>query len=209
MNTEVEKIEVPAGMVEMRDGSFIPKSKVKDIDLDRDKVVKNIFKKAGKLSDTLAGFREEAMGAVDEFVGHSASKYDAKIGGKKGNVSIYSLDGRQRVDVAVSDIVKFDERLQVAKALIDECMTDFMKGSNANLKVIVTGAFKVNKQGNVSMEKLTALRSHKIDDERWQKAMEAIADSIQVIGSKRYVRIYQRDDATGEYNRVSLDAANA
>lgn len=209
MNTEVEKIEVPAGMVEMRDGSFIPKSKVKEIDLHRDKVVKGIFKKAGKLSGELSMFRVSAMDAVDEFVKLSAEEYNAKVGGAKGNVQLYSNDGRQRVDITISDVVKFDERLQVAKALIDECMTDFMKGSNANLKVIVTGAFKVNKQGQVSMEKLMALRSHKIDDERWQKAMEAIADSIQVVGSKRYVRIYQRDDATGEYHRVSLDAANA
>ncbi len=96
----------------------------------------------------------------------------------------------------------------MAKSLIDECIHEWMKGSNKNIQALVQDAFKVDKQGKVSVERILGLRRLNIEDERWDRAMDAISDSIQITGSKRYIRVYQRDDASGEYNRISLDAAS-
>ena len=41
-----------------------------------------------------------------------------------------------------------------------------------------------------------------------KKAMDAISDSIQVVGSKNYLRVYQRAEG-GEYKPISLDVASA
>ena len=46
-----------------------------------------------------------------------------------------------------------------------------------------------------------------INDERWQKAMQAIADSILVIGSKTYVRFYNLVGDSYHYQPLSLDIA--
>ena len=44
-------------------------------------------------------------------------------------------------------------------------------------------------------------------DERWQRAMQAIGDACQVVGSKSYIRVYQRVGDTDQYEPISLDIA--
>ena len=54
---------------------------------------------------------------------------------------------------------------------------------------------------------MLGLRRHDIKDEKWLQAMEAIAESINVVDSKSYVRFYERDK-DGKYQAISLDFAN-
>ncbi len=54
--------------------------------------------------------------------------------------------------------------------------------------------------------RILSLRKLKISDDRWKRAMQAIADSLQVAGTSTYFRVYRRDDA-GKYQPVSLDLA--
>ena len=65
-------------------------------------------------------------------------------------------------------------------------------------------AFQINKEGRINTNAILSLRRHNIDDARWQRAMQAISDSLQVQDSKAYVRLYKRD-STGKYNAVPLD----
>ncbi|PHR19274.1 MAG: sulfate transporter [Hoeflea sp.] len=200
--------EVPAGYVQDRNGNLIPKDRVKPLDRERDKVVRKLIKDAKAVNEVIAEFKDKAMAAVADFGEHSAQAYGAKIGGQKGNITLFTFDGAFKIELAVNENRAFDERLQVAKSLIDECIHEWMKGSNKNIQALVQDAFKVDKQGKVSVERILGLRRLNIEDERWDRAMDAISDSIQITGSKRYIRVYQRDDASGEYNRISLDAAS-
>ena len=43
-------------------------------------------------------------------------------------------------------------------------------------------------------------------DEKWQRAMDALSDSLQVHTSKAFVRVHERD-ANGEYRLMNLDIA--
>ena len=58
----------------------------------------------------------------------------------------------------------------------------------------------------VDTGRVLGLRRAKIDDEKWLRAMAAIGDSIQVAGSKPYIRFYERD-ANGVYQAINLDMA--
>jgi hypothetical protein len=53
------------------------------------------------------------------------------------------------------------------------------------------------------------LKRLNIRDEKWQRAMQAIADSVQVSGSKPYIRIYERIGDTDQFKPISLDVAGA
>jgi hypothetical protein len=53
-----------------------------------------------------------------------------------------------------------------------------------------------------------ALRRYEIEDERWQRAMKAIGEAVQIIGSKTYIRVFERN-AAGEYVPIALDVATA
>ena len=52
-----------------------------------------------------------------------------------------------------------------------------------------------------------ALRRLDIRDEKWQKAMQAISESLQVVGSKEYIRFYERVGDSDQYQPISLDLA--
>ncbi|MDR1506452.1 MAG: DUF3164 family protein, partial [Treponema sp.] len=54
--------------------------------------------------------------------------------------------------------------------------------------------------------RVLGLRRLEIHDPDWQKAMRAITESIQVSGSKQYLRFYERNE-NGEYRQIPLDVA--
>lgn len=197
---------IPAGYWQDANGALIPVAKIKPIDTDRHRVVTELAEEAKNVSASLLAFKLQAMTAIQEFIGRSLAEYDVKTGGAKGNVTLISFDGRYKVTRQMQDSIVFDERLQAAKALIDECIHAWAKGSNSNIKVLVNDAFQVDKAGAVNTGRVLGLRRLAIDDPTWKRAMDAIGDSMKVSSSKAYVRFYERDEA-GEYQPINLDVA--
>ncbi|EJU6305507.1 DUF3164 family protein, partial [Salmonella enterica] len=52
-----------------------------------------------------------------------------------------------------------------------------------------------------------ALRRLDITDERWLKAMDAIGEAVQVVGSRSYIRVYERVGDSDQYRPIALDIA--
>lgn len=198
--------EIPEGYLRDARGALIPQETIKPIDLARNDLVQEIVGKARAVSEHLAEFKTRTFADIEAFIELSAEKYDAKLGGKKGNVSLVSFDGRYKILRAVQESLTFDERLQAAKALIDECLTEWTEGARAEVRAIVNDAFRVDQAGNIRTAQVLGLRRMPFEDERWQRAMNAISEAVQVVGSKAYVRAYERDD-TGKYQPISLDMA--
>lgn len=201
--------EVPKGYMKDAVGRLVLKEKVKEVDLLRDKLVKKWHKKSLLLNKQIRDFKAGVMSDVHEFLEISADKYGAKMGGNKGNVTLFSYDGSKKITRTFQEKIYFDERLQAAKALIDECIHRWSKGSNANIKVLVEHAFQADKEGNISHGRVLGLRRLKIDDMQWHKAMDAISDSIQVTGTKSYIRFHQRLNDDEKHQSIALDIAGA
>lgn len=204
---QMNEVEVPKGYMSDAQGRLVPKKSVKAVDQDRDALVRDLVKKSQGVSQALRAFKAEAMEAVKGFVQRSADEYGVSLGGAKGNVSLTTYDGQFKVTIAVSDYLTFDERLQVAKELIDNCIRRWSKGSRTEIKVLVEDAFKVDKQGKVDTKRILGLRRLEIHDEEWQRAMEAISDSVKVAVSREYIRLYSRDE-NGMYQQMPLDLAS-
>ncbi|MFB2588779.1 DUF3164 family protein [Acinetobacter sp. c1-l78] len=200
-------IQIPAGYMMNIKGHLIPTEKVKPIEKIRDEVVKDMVQKAQVLHNAMQNAKTEIFAMFNDFVALSAQEYDTKIGGEKGNVTLFSFDGLYKVQLAISENLVFDERLQVAKHLIDECIVEWSAGSNDNIKALINNAFQVDKQGKISTHRVLGLRRLDIRDEKWLKAIDAISDAIQVTDSKEYIRFYERD-AHGKYQPISLDFAS-
>lgn len=200
MNKETEQ----AGYRQNALGHLVPDDLIKPVDKLRDDVVLDIVERARKLRQVMVSFKIEAMGQIENFVDLSANEYGVEFGGAKGNVLLTSFDGRYQVRRAVGDHRVFDERIQAAKALIDECVIEWSDGASNNLRALVEHAFRVNKQGRIDVNQVLSLRQLDIDHPKWNEAMEAIADSIQVTGTSQYLRIYQRQ-SNGKYEQISLD----
>jgi len=198
--------KIPEGYKKDAQGRLVPIEMIKEIDLSRDELIEEIVTKAKEVSGVLAQFKAKALGDIDAFVQLSAEKYGAKLGGSKGNVTLTSFDGRFRIIRAVSDLLDFDERLQAAKALIDECIKEWVKDSRKEVRTLIDSAFLPDKTGRINAKRIMGLRRLNIGDERWQRAMEAISDSLQVTGSRMYLRIYERIEGTDEYQQIGLDS---
>lgn len=206
-NTQTQNAVIPDGYRLNEKGHLIPVDKIKEVDLLRDETVNKLIGHAKMLQTHMAKIKDILFDEFNGFVELSAAEYDTKLGGKKGNVSLMSFDGRYKVQIAISDNLVFDERLQVAKSLIDECLRDWTKDSNDNIKAIIDNAFAVDKEGKINIRRVLALKNLKISDEKWLKAMQAISDAQQVVSSKEYIRFYERDEY-GKYSQISLDFAN-
>ena len=188
-------------------GNLIPIENIKEIDLDRDELVKEIFAAIETPMRELEQARRNGIEDVRAFVELAAEKYGAKPS-KKGNVTLHSFDGELRVTVAMADVLTFDERLTAAKTLIDECLDEWTQDSRQELKTIVQQAFDVNKEGNISTAKVLGLRRLNIEHEKWQRAMQAIDDSIHTQTTREYIRIHRRDE-NGAYVLVSPELGKA
>lgn len=205
--TTTSNAVLPEGYRLDAQGRLVPESMIKPIDLERDQLVLTIVEKAKALNDALRNFKAEVFDDVDALVQLSAEQYGARLGGNKGNVTLMSYDGRYKVQRAKADNITFDERLQGAKALIDECLQEWVKDSRPEIVTLINDAFRVDQAGNIRTGSILALRRLEITDERWQRAMQAISDAVTVVATSAYVRVYERVGDTDQYQPISLDLA--
>lgn len=201
-------IKVPEGYRQNASGDLVLITNIKEIDLVRDALVISIAQRAQEKSGELSTFKASVMDEIRDFVQTSADRFRTKMGGQKGNVTLFSFDGRFKVQMANQDYLAFDERLQVAKSLVDKCIRKWSEGSRPEIIALVNDAFQVDTAGNISIRRVLGLRQMDINDPDWKKAMDAISESIKVVGSKCYIRVYERD-TNGEYKPIALDVASA
>lgn len=199
---------IPEGYKPDANGNLIPLANIREVDLLRDDLVNELGAKAEAVQAAIRDYRDNAFADIAAFVEASAERYGAKVGGKKGNVTLFSFDGQYKVVRDIAQHLKFDEGIQAAKALINECLDEWTEGSPSELKALVSRAFEVDAEGNLSTNRILGLRRVKITDERWNRAMEAIGEALQVIGSKAYIRVYKRVGDSDRYAPIALNIAS-
>ncbi len=193
------------GFMENAQGHLVPKGQISDLDLQRDSLVRDIVEDFKDLREAVQNFRIMALASVEAHCQLSAEKYGHKPRKKAGgDIILNSFDGSLRVVVANDDTLAFNEQLATAKAMIFECIAGWTASAGKEIQALVAQAFKVTRKGQLSMSKVLGLRQVKIEDEKWQRAMQALTDAIQVTGSRTYIRVYQRttDD---QYALLPLD----
>lgn len=204
----MQKIDIPHGYWENGRGEFVPETSVKPLDKLRDGFVRGLFAKAKEQHDQMAMLKRHLIEEIDAFLELSFDEYGEKPRSVKGNLTYYCFDKRLKIEVAVGEQITFDERIQIAKEKIDRCIRKWGDGAHPALMTLINEAFQVDHTGKISSSRVLGLRKHNIDDIDWREAMDAISDARDVRVTKRYIRFYERNDATGEYRHVSLDMAS-
>lgn len=190
-------------------GALLPLGMVKPQHKLEDEVVRKAMSYAVSLSSQIARFRGHTMTDLGDLDALLSQEYGAKIGGAKGNRTYQTIDGTMKVQVQVADLVDFGPELIAAKSLIDECLNEWSQDSRPEIQSIVTRAFNTDKEGKINRSEIFMLLRHQIEDERWQRAMDAIRDAMRITGSKEYVRFYRREKATDPWAAVTIDLARA
>ncbi|WP_226779545.1 DUF3164 family protein [Oceaniglobus trochenteri] len=197
------------GRPHMRDakGRAVPIDLVSDADQLKTQTVLKVLEYARPLSAQIARFKGHTFDDVYTLVDLLREQHGASVGGAKGNIDLISFDGCARVQVSVADHIAFGPELGIAKSLIDECIEEWSDGSRDEIRALVNHAFNTDKAGNINREALFSLRRLDIRHPTWKKAMQAITDSMSVIGSKSYIRIYTRATPEKGWEMVPLNIA--
>lgn len=210
LNDTLAPVEIPAGYMKDAKGRLVPVVNIPAPEKLEDQLVRKVIGFAEVLSAEIGRFKGHTFDDVATFMDLLAEKYGARKRGLdgKGNVTLSSYDGSLRIQVHVQDQLTFGAGLQVAKSLVDECLIAWSADARPELRAVVTEAFRTDKAGQVSREGVFALLRMEIEDAGWQRAMEALRESIRVIGSKTYIRM-QRRDAHGAWKTITIDLASA
>lgn len=190
-------------------GNLVPKEAVRAEDLLEDETVRKVIGYARELSAQIGRFKQHTFDDLSAFEAVLAQEYGAAKGGAKGNKTFMSFDGLMKVQVQVSDTIDFGSQLQIAKGLIDECLMEWSADSRTEIRSIIARAFNVEKEGQINRSEIFMLLRLDIEDDRWRRAMEAIRSAMRVVGSKLYVRCYERDPVDAEWRAITIDLAKA
>lgn len=190
-------------------GRHVPLALVSPVDQLIDEYVRKMIDHAIELNARIGRFRGHCFDDVGSLQAMLAQEYGTSVGGAKGNISLTSFDGTRKVTVQVADQIVFGPELQAAKKLVDECLADWGAGAGDELRAVVNNTFDVDKEGQINRSALFSLMRLAIEEPRWVRAMEALRDSIRVIGSKTYIRFHRRDTPDGPWQAVTIDLSAA
>ena len=192
-------------------GSYIRDELVKPQHKLEDQTVRKIIAFAQELSAQIGRFKLHTMadlGALDQIMEEQHGF--VKTGNKgKGNRTYMTFDGLMKVQVQVAEFMDFGPELQIAKGLIDQCLTEWSADSRPEIQTIVTRAFNTDKEGHVNRSEILMLLRLDIKDERWLKAMDAIRAAQRPRSAKEYVRFGMRADTKEDFTTITIDLAKA
>lgn len=198
---------VPAGYMRNAAGHLVPEDQVREHDKLRDQVARELAQEAEALHERLKAFKAKALAEIADLVAIAAERYEVHLGGKKGNVTVTTYDGQYKVQRSYAERVTFTEELEAAKELINDCILRWSEGANPHIRALVDRAFRTDSKGQIKTTAVLELLRLEIDDEGWQRAMEALKDSIQSAGTAVYVRVYKRIGDSDQYRPLALDLA--
>lgn len=202
------KQTIPAGYREDDKGRLVREENIKPLDILRDDVVASIVNQAKEVRAQIADFRKKAESEIDAFIKIAAEQYGVDLKRfKKGNLTLKSFDGSKKVMLDAGSRLTFDEKIHIAKELIDECLVEWTAGANDNLKILVDQAFSLDQSGKMDVRGILNLSKLNIEDEKWKKAAELIRESVTTETTRNYIRCYEREKEGEEPSLIALDLA--
>jgi len=173
-------------------GKGIPQKYIPTIERQRDKAVEDIHAIVDKLEAQMQKAKVAVLDRIESYLVGLEKECNAKREGK-GNLTLTNFSGDKQVDIAINDLIDFDERLSLAKTKIDACLTEWSEGSRDEIAMIVRQAFNLDKKGNVNKGMIVRLLGYEIKDARWKEAMDLIRHSMQVRGTKQYLKVRRKE----------------
>ena len=197
------------GMWRNKEGDFIHPDMITPDKQLEDETVESIVKGALVLQKQMIEFKAKAFEECYGFVDLLRQKYNMeRITSKSGTVTLKNFDGTKIVEIQVSKLISFDQKLSLAKEKIDEYLTLKTNGADAEIQTLITRVFDV-KNGKVDAKQILSLKSYPIQHELWKEAMSMIDDATEIAGTKSYIRFKHRKngEVDGSLEHIVLDLA--
>ncbi len=181
-------------------GQAVPKKYIEPLVRERDKVVRRVARNAVGLHQRIVKVKTEVINLIDSYLKMVADSHGSSW---KGNAELLSFDGRIKVDIKIGESLEFDERLQIAKTKIDDCLRRWTGDARGEIQTLIQQAFRMDRKGEINGRAILTLRQFRFEDPVWQEAMALISDSLRIRTTRRYLNVYLRDDA-GDYHLLPM-----
>ena len=191
--------------------NFVPAGNVSTYDKKKEDMLIPLLNEAKRIATELEDFKRRAFAAWHEFGQDALEDYGVEINTEKGNGTLYSFEQQHKAQMCSTAVIEFDNRIQAAASLIKECFDSWGEGADPNLMAVVNGAFDTDSKGMINVRKLLGLGRMRVDDERWQKAMDAIHDATLEVCRASYLNFYEREEVNGKavWKLIPLSLARA
>lgn len=183
-------------------GQEVPTAYVPTLDKKKEKAAIKYFKQAKKISEKLKELKTAVLEDCDSIYEEMCEAEDVRTG-KKGNYTVQTFDKSIKIEVNVQERIDFDDQINLAQAKINEFLEEKTQGIDHDLQSLINSAFQTSK-GRLDTKRILGLFKLNIKAAKWKQAMELIRKSIDRNISKRYVRIFERNDE-GEYKAIELN----
>jgi len=188
-------------------GHFVPVEDIPEYEQLREQALRPLVGRWLSAYLDLADLKARMYEEVEALIALCAEQHGVDLGGKKGNVTLYLYDGSFKVERQYQNRSAFDEQINAAEALISKCLETWAGEAGPEIRALVKGAFEKNARGEIRRSEMIRLRSLKIDDDDWRKAMEIIAKAEKILDRACYISVSVRD-AQGKYIPLPLDFAS-
>jgi len=168
----------------------------------RHDLVSKVMDRAMKLHDKILLEKQRMVDDLETYLSKVADQYGESW---KGNAELVSFDSKFKIEIRYRERIQFDEKLQVAKQKIDDCLKRWSENSNLNLQAVIKEAFQVDKKGEIAKSRILGLRKYNIKDPEWIMAMDLIDQAIQITSTKQYIAFYYRPEPDKPYQQVLLN----
>lgn len=161
---------------------------------ERDKMVINFVNEALELHAKMASFKQRVITKLEEFR-ETAKEYGDVRSNSKGGFSLRRSDGEMVVVYERNVKSYYDERADMARDLIHDFLKDMVKSHDKNAYEFIQSLLVKNKQGDFHPSLIATLIKHedRYSDDRWQKAIKLLKESLNQTDISMSVAFYVKD----------------
>ena len=189
-------------------GDLVHEANINPVDVETDRTVEKIHRFGAALSAQMWRYRDHTLIDIYALLDRIVETYGGKAGGRRGNVTLTSFDGRRKVTLAQAERIAVGPEIRAAQAMIEECIEDWSARGNKKLRALVDQALVPDATGQVPVSHILRLRRVHIDDPRWRNVQLALSDALRPAGKAEYIRLHKRDDPTQGWRQVPLSLAS-
>lgn len=189
-------------------GNQIPYNRTTPIERMKEKSASTLIKKGQNIAKFLAEMKEAVAKSTEEVLNAEREASNVKLS-EKGNYTWYNFDRSIKVQVDMSEPIKFDEiKIAAAKEKLMNLIRTNISGDEFIMS-IAEDAFQTS-SGRLDPKKILGLRKHsqRIKNEtlkiQWNETMQLIDSSIYRPKSKSYYKLWIKNQ-DGKYEGVELN----
>lgn len=195
------------GYIEDSEGRLVPVDRANPARVLEDSVVRELCGMMVQLQTMAEVTKRTVAEQVAGLVGLLAEQYKERSEGRAGGVTLYSYDGRLKIERIFDDRFAVGPTMNAAEEIAREVIDEI---TDPTAKALAARAFRRNRRtGELSYSRLADLVEAEIDDPRWEQARQAIREAMRSVGKATYYRAYWREQSDQPWMQISADFSRA